>query len=57
MTSVSNLKLERKKKSVANEPPNDQKKRSNEDQKKRSNEDQREINEWKIKQKVDSLKK
>ena len=49
MTSVSNLKLERKKKSVANEPPNDQKKRSNEDQ--------REINEWKIKQKVDSLKK
>ena len=57
MTSVSNLKLERKKKRLANEPPNDQKKRSNEDQKKRSNEDQREIKESKIKQQVDSLKK
>lgn len=39
----------RRKNSVANEPPNDQKKRNNEDQ--------REINEWKTKQKVDSLKK
>ena len=39
----------RRKNSIINEPPKDQQKRNNEDQ--------REINEWKIKQKVDSLKK